>query len=159
MEVPILYNENELTKLIIQNQIQEVIKTNDYTDKFGLSLSKEEANQLIISRGEALKEQRRIEFGEGILPKLIFEFCDSPFIYQDNYVETLQRLQEIFYLYKNESLDEVSDDELIHFMKQEYEGKCEGSLDNLEDTSLEEFARQVRAGTRKFIGLYGDDNE
>ena len=44
-------------------------------------------------------------------------------------------------------------------MKQEYEGRCEGSLDNLEDTSLEEFARQVRAGTRKFIGLYGDDNE
>ena len=32
---------------------------------------------------------------------------------QENYADTLMRLQDIFYLYKNESLDELTDDELL----------------------------------------------
>jgi len=83
-----------------------------------------------------LREQQRVEFGEGILPRLIFTFCDSPHIYQQNYVETLLRLQDIFYLYKNECMDELTDDELLDFMKKAFDGECEGSLDYLEDHLL-----------------------
>lgn len=103
---------------------------------------------------ENLKEQQRIEFGEGILPKLIFTFCDSPYIYQDNYVDTIRRLQEIFYLYKNESMDEFSDDELLDFMKNAFDGECEGSLEYLEETCLEELARSVRKEGKNFFGKY-----
>jgi len=108
------------------------------------------------ARKNSLKEQERIEFGGGILPKLIFAFCDSPFIYQDNYVDTLECLQNIFYLYKNESLDELSDDELIEYMKKHFDNDCQGSLEYLEDTCLEDFARSIRVGTRGFIGKYED---
>ena len=47
------------------------------------------------------QKQKRVEFGEGIVPKIIYEFCDSNYIDQNNYVDTIIRLQEIFYLYKN----------------------------------------------------------
>ena len=93
-----------------------------------------------------------MEFGEGILKKLILAFCDSSYIYQENYVDTLIRLQEIFYLYKNESMDELTDDELIDYMRESFEEKCQGSLEHLEDTCLEEFAREIRKKTNKFIG-------
>ncbi|MHC1748209.1 MAG: DUF6323 family protein [Cellulosilyticaceae bacterium] len=126
------------------NQLQKVVVTNEYTKKFGVSLSETDAKQLLAERKETLKLEERIEFGEGILSKLIFAFCDSPYIYQDNYVETIGRLQEIFYLYKNESLDELTDDELIDFMKKAFNGICEGSLDYLEETSLEKLARDIR---------------
>ncbi len=51
--------------------------------------------------------------------KIIYEFCDSDFIDQNNYVDTIIRLQEIFYLFKNEMQDEITDDELLHIMKEQ----------------------------------------
>ena len=163
--------KNWLQLMSEQNQLENVMETNRFTQKFGLSLSDEEAEILVADRRDSLQEQRRVEFGEGILPKLIFAFCDSPYIYQDNYVDTIGRLQDIFYLYKNESMDEATDDELIEFMKEQFEGECKGSLEHLEDTSLEQFARDIRRKTQMrisietadmaqdFIGGYGEDNE
>lgn len=136
-------------------QLVSVKEANGYTKKFGLTLTDEEAALLLKERKEVLKNQERVEFGEGILPKLIYAFCDSPYIYQDNYVETLGRLQDIFYFYKNESLDEITDDELIDFMKDQFDGPCQGSLDYLEDTGLETFARRARFG----FSLYEEENE
>lgn len=163
--------KNWLQLMSEQNQLENVMETNRFTQKFGLSLSDEEAEILVADRRDSLQEQRRVEFGEGILPKLIFAFCDSPYIYQDNYVDTIGRLQDIFYLYKNESMDEATDDELIDFMKEQFEGECQGSLEHLKDTSLEQFARDIRRKTQMrisietadmaqdFIGGYGEDNE
>lgn len=143
-----LLNQSNTGLTNTQEQVNALVNTNSYTQKFGVRLTQEEAKELVVSRKENLIEQGRIEFGEGVLTKLIFAFCDSPYIYQDNYVESIERLQEIFYLYKNESLDEVTDDELIDFMKNQFEGKCQGSLDYLEDTSLEEYARWIRRRDR-----------
>lgn len=128
------------------NQIDTVMKCNSYTSKFGLTLTKEEALSLLEDRKQNLMEQERVEFGEGILPKLIETFCDSQYIYQDNYVDTIARLQEIFYFYKNESMDELTDDEILSYMKEKFDGPCEGSLDYLEETYLESFARDIRGG-------------
>lgn len=152
-------NDNTWLSLLNNHtQITAVMDTNQYTKKFGISLTKEDTLLLLEERKNSLQEQERIEFGDGILPKLIFAFCDSPYIYQENYVDTLGRLQEIFYLYKNESLDEATDDELIAYMKNEFDSTCQGSLDYLEDTSLEHFARAIRKGTHKFIGKYEDED-
>ena len=146
-----------LSLLSEKNQMVCVMDTNQYTQRFGLMLSEQEAELLVKEQTEVLKEQQRIEFGKGVLEKLIFAFCDSNFISQDNYAETIQRLQEIFYLYKNESMDELTDDELIEFMREAFDGKCQGSLDYLEDTCLEEFDREIRSNTHRFIGRYKVD--
>lgn len=137
--------EKDWISVINGNSLAVALKAaNEYTVKFGLTLSEEETALLVNAQRETLMKERRVEFGEGILPKLIFAFCDSPYIYQDNYVETLERLQEIFYFYKNESMDEYTDDELVDAMKKLFDGPCQGSLDFMEDTGLEKLARIAR---------------
>lgn len=135
-----------------QTALEKIQSCNHYTEKFGIVISKEDAEILLEERRYVLREEERIELGESILPKIIFTFCDSPYIYQDNCIDTFSRLQEIFYLYKNESLDDASDDELLEVMKEYFDGDCQGSLDYLEETCLEAFARNIREGNTRFIG-------
>ena len=153
-------DSNWLDVLQSQNQLAKVIETNQYTERFGLILSQQDAQQILDNRKTALQEQRRVEFGEGIVPKIIFEFCDSDYIDQSNYVDTIIRLQEIFYLYKNEMNDEITDDELIQLMKEQYEMQCHGDLDYLQSPCLSDFARVIRAGygdLRNFSGGSPDE--
>ena len=56
-------------------------------------------------------------------------------------------------------MDELTDDELIEYMRKSFDETCQGSLDYLEETCLEEFARNIRRSTHKFIGRYGVENE
>lgn len=129
-----------------QNQLGKVLETNQTTKQFGLALSERDAKLILEERKKTLQEQRRIEFSEGIVPKIIYEFCDSDFIDQNNYADTIIRLQEIFYLFKNEMNDEITDDELLHLMKEQFELLCFGDLDYLESTCLANFAQAIRAG-------------
>lgn len=155
--------EEELFRLMLEgNKKQELNRINNcnqYTEKYGLVLSEQDTLTLLKNRQNNLKEQERVEFGEGILTKLIYAFCDSPYIYQDIYMETLSQLQEIFYLYKNESLDEFSDDELIDYMRVAFNGVCQGSLEYLEDTCLEMLARDIRSRSDVFMSSSEDEDE
>lgn len=135
-----LQRENE------KQQMKEIKAMNRDSQQYGLTLSDEAIAMLMEDRRIILKEQERMEFRGGILKKLIAEFCDSPFIWQDNYADLLDRLQEIFYKYKNEALDRITDDELLAFMKEHFNGDCQGSPDYLEESCLEELARQLRSG-------------
>ncbi|MCB7303247.1 DUF6323 family protein [Bariatricus massiliensis] len=140
-----LEKEREKTELAV------IADYNDKTrERFALSLSEEEAKQLIVSRNASLKKYHRVEFGRGILDKLIYTFCDSQYICQNNYSETLIKLQDIFYEYKNEVQDKVTDDELLMFMKEQFEGVCYGDVEYLEGTCLKRFAQNVRMGYRGY---------
>ena len=133
----------------IQKQaVDEVVKCNDYTVRFGLALTVAQALELVETRSIALNENGRIEFGGGVIDKIIKEFCDSPYFYMHNYTQTIHELLEIFYYYKNETLDLVSDDELIKYMKTAFDGICQGSLDLLSGRELDRLARNIHAGRR-----------
>lgn len=137
---------NWVSLLQSHNQLEKVMNSNQYTEQFGLRLSQQDAQLILDNRLDELRTQRRVEFGEGIATKIIREFCDSNYIDQNNYVDTIIRLQEIFYLYKNEMNDEITDDELLHLMKEQYEELCFGDLEYLETTCLANFAQAIRAG-------------
>ena len=141
--------------LLQENQVGKVVETNRATAQYGLTLTEEEAKLILRERTNALREQKRVEFGDAITPRIIYAFCDSDFIDQDHYVETIVRLQEIFYLYKNEMMDEISDDELLHLMKEQFEEICFGDLDYLESTCLSNFAQAVRAGYHGYVATEG----
>ena len=123
---------------------QEVRECNGYSQQFGLTLSEPEITELVACREEALRASGRIEFGGGILPKLIRAFCDSPYIEQDNYATTLAELQEAFYYFKTEAMDRFSDDELIEFMVTVFNGRAQGSAEYLIETSLDALCRYAR---------------
>lgn len=135
-----------LEELAKQELARQILATNRYTRKYSLVLREEDAALLTQERADVLRTQKRVEFGEGILPKIIYMFCDSAYIYQDNYCESLIRLQEIFFAYKNEMLDEITDDELLAFMQEQFEEVCRGDFDYLEGTCLDLFAQAIRAG-------------
>ena len=97
-------------------------------------------------RKDVLKETGRIEFREGIIDKLIKEFCDSPYINRENYAETLYELIDIFYEYKNETMDLITDDELIEFMKKSFNGICQGDLEYLSGTVMYRMRENLLSG-------------
>ncbi|MEG2677073.1 MAG: DUF6323 family protein, partial [Oscillospiraceae bacterium] len=87
-----------------------------------------------------------IEFGEGILKKLVYAFCDSPYITQKNFAETLIDLQDAFYYFKNQSDNSITDDELIDYMELAFNENAQGSTEYLLGTSLEDLCRDTGAG-------------
>ncbi len=50
--------------------------------------------------------------------------------------------------------DEITDAELLHLMKEQFENICFGDLDYLESTCLANFAEAIRAG---YDGYKGSD--
>ncbi len=157
MEVIVLSKTNNemimgdfFNAIMAKSQMTELIATNEYTKRYGLELTCEDAELIIQEKNNTLRTQQRVEFGKSIIPKIIYEFCDSDYISQDNYVETLQNLQDIFFLYKNEMQDEISDDELLHFMREQFDNVCFGSVEYLSETCLDIFAQAIRAGYRDY---------
>lgn len=147
-----------------EKEQKSIVSCNDITAQFGLVLSAEDAIALQESRNESLRTHQRVEFGAGILEKLIYAFADSQYINQSDYLDTLIALQEVFYLFKNESMDLLSDDELISFMEEQFEGVCYGDMEYLSGTCLEIFVAAVRAGYDGYLesggkGEYGKFDE
>jgi len=137
---------NIFSPLIQKKPVEEILSCNSMTVRYGLVLTERDAVDLLETGDRALKSNGRIEFGGGVIPKIIAEFCDSPYLTKDGWIETLRELTELFYYFKNETMDLISDDDLIAFMKEQFDGKCHGSPALLAD-ALDSFARRMRDGT------------
>lgn len=138
-----------LLPIVLQNR-QTMIQLrdcNEVTARYGLILSEPGMQMLIENRKEALGNFGRVEFGGGIIQKLIYEFMDSPYLYQDNYTDTLLDLQECFYYFKNESLELITDDDLIRIMRKYFDEVCHGSVEYLQTMMLENHCRDIRYET------------
>lgn len=121
-----------------------VLRENPLLERYHLSLTLEQAAALIAHEKEALRDNGRVEFGEGVQKKLLYAFCDSPYIDQDNLAETLMELTDTFYYYKNESDGFISDDELIEAMAGYFNGRAQGSLEYVAETSLGDLLRSLK---------------
>jgi hypothetical protein len=141
---------------IRQLAVNEIVRCNETSLQYGLVLKETDAVELADTRREALDKLGRIEFSGGAITKLITGFCDSPYLTQSNYAETLHELVEAFYYFKNETLDEVDDDDLIEAMKRYFDETCRGSLDLLETRDLENLARKLRYGFMSQDDFSGD---
>lgn len=149
--------DNFFEKGLLEVQIfNEILKCNEKTEEYGLSLSNNDVKEIIQTRNVALKKSGRLEFNGQIINKIIEKFCDSPYISQYNYSETINELVEIFYNYKNETLDYIGDDELIEIMKKYFDEYCQGSLELLEGKVLYKIAENIRDGVKDYTNI---DNE
>lgn len=110
----------------------------------GLALTREEAAMLATARTESLRKSGRVEFGGGITQRLVQAFADSPFLTRENLASTLAELTEIFYAFKNETMDALTDGELLQFMREAFDGACGGSTELLCGRELPRLARQIR---------------
>lgn len=145
------FNLTAFSSSIVQKQaVNEIITCNDFTAEYGLVLTLEQAAELAEARFASLLANGRIEFGGGVIHKIIKEFCDSPYITRYNYAETLHELLKLFYFYKNETLDLLSDDDLIKFMKDSFNNTCCGSIELLAERELDKMANNIRYGYDPF---------
>lgn len=136
-----------------QNELANLLSCNEKTEKFGLTLRQKDVTELVEFRSDCLKRHKRVEFpmgkhsnGNTPLEKIIFSFCDSDFIEQDNYVEILEELLDVFYEFRNELEDKLTDDELIAFMREQFDGVCFGDVEYLSGTCLTRYGSEVRKG-------------
>lgn len=106
-------------------------------------LSQEEIQNLLESRRHALLEYGRIEIGTGILPRLMEKFLDSPYLDLSESESILSELQELFYWAKTDSLDQISDEDLLQAMREIFDGSAAGSLERLY-RSLDMLCRKAR---------------
>lgn len=151
-----LFNAGFHQTALEKQSVADVMKCNELTAKYGLSLTESQAIALVGTRITTLKEIGRIEFGGGVINKIIDAFCDSPYFSIHQYEETLHELIKIFYHCKNETLDLICDDELIASMKKSFDGICQGSLELLAGRELENLCRNLRYGD-KLNGAHHDD--
>lgn len=135
--------------LLNQQTVADIVKCNEKINRFGLTITAADANQLVKTRNESLINNGRIEFGGETVKSLILHFCDSPHLSQEEFAPVLHELIEIFYYFKNETLDRLSDDELITLMKKYFDGQSGGSLELLKGRELEQLARDIRSGSEQ----------
>ncbi len=122
---------------------QKLLALNRESAEYGLILTKKDAEEIIEARIHALKLCDRIDMGISVTEKIIRKFCQSGYISQDDYVEIISEIQNIFYCLKNETEDTVPDDKLIDIMWNIYERLCRGSIEGLR-TKADTFAQRYR---------------
>jgi hypothetical protein len=135
---------NSVDIVSAQSGVAAITATNSISQKYGLALSPTDAMEIIEVRNHTLTSLGRVELGLDAIAKLISAFCSSPYINQAEYAAVLNELVEGFYYFKNETLDQIDDDDLIALMKECFDNRCHGSVDLLLNRELENMARYMR---------------
>ena len=130
-------NSNLQTK-----QENEILNLNEESQIYGLTLSQEDVKEIINSRDNTLKNYGRIELDIGVTKMIIENLYKSQYTDKDDYVYLINDLHEIFYYLKNETLDKISDVEIIEIIDEFY-NNCSGRIDILQE-KCEEFAKSYR---------------
>ena len=104
--------ENNLLVLNDNKCLKDILLLNEVTSKKGLVLEEKQIFELINYKNDVLKESGRIEISP-ILDKIIYEFYNSPYVDEENYLLTIEQLTETFYLYQKEFDNKLTDEEII----------------------------------------------
>ena len=141
MSLPDIYHS--MSNLMAQDTIDRLLKTNEESKRYGLTITEKEAKEIIISRNNTLKSLGRIEFDINVTEKIMQNLCKSPFINKESYFDTINEFQEIFYYMKNETEDSIGDNEIIEMIDDLYNNSCGGSIEFLKE-KVQCFSQDVR---------------
>ncbi len=135
---------NDTDRIKRTSAARELESVNAALSRHGLVLSPADIEALVAGRRDALDTAERIEFGGGVVKDLVLAFAGSPHVSQSTFVDTVLELQQLFYEFKNESLEQVADDELIGKMRALFDEVANGDLGYLEEALFEGLARHIR---------------
>ncbi len=140
---------NSLIRLQEAAATQDLAACNEASARYGLSLTQEQIQGLVERRQTALCATGRVEFGRGVLREIALEFCESPFVDQSSYENTLADVQDVFYHRKedSDSGEPFADNDLIAALRHAFDHEAQGSTDLLADIPLERL-RSYAVGQR-----------
>ncbi len=125
------FNSNMLSEVHNRYIAHELVSLNETTAEYGITLSEKDCAEIAEFRAETLKDNERIEIGVGAVRRIIEEFCDSGYISQNSFKDTVEGLLECFYTIKNETDDKIGDNEVLAFLKYLFETEAGGDVSKL----------------------------
>lgn len=134
------------TTLLTRRLVEDILSINETIGQYALSLSEADAKMLAAVDRDSIKENDRIQFGKSAVLKIIEKFSQSSYINQSDFAVMIAGLTEIFYEAKEESLDSLTDDEVIDIMFDFFENKSGGDLELLGGRDMESLIRCLRNG-------------
>ncbi len=137
--------ENNLLVINDNKCLKDILLLNEVTSKKGLVLEEKQILELINYKNDILKEKGRIEIIP-ILDKIIYEFYNSPYVDEENYLLIIEQLTETFYLYQEEFDNKLTDEEIIRYLKENFNNNCAGSVTLLENDAMEELKHFLLSG-------------
>ena len=137
--------ENAMSVLMRERFLEELRTVNETSARYGLRLSENGMRALAQARNRALIDNGRVELGISAVRAIADGFCDSPYLLQEDYENTLLELVDAFYYFKNACADQLTDDELIYAMRLRFDA-FSGSVDAVIGTTLEAYCRAKRLG-------------
>ena len=160
--------EFELSKMFSAGEIvnaglaEKIMQTNEKAGEYGLVLTPKQAGMLVQAGKDAISTEYRIEFGSSATVKIIDKFCESVYVSQSDYADTIAALIDVFYEAKNESEDSLTDDEVIDIMFYFFENVSNGSIDLLQNRDMDYLCRNIRHKAKNIFdpnSRYDEDDE
>lgn len=139
-------------------QAQTLARINRASAPFGLVLSEAALARLEAAHGEALRDARRLEWGESLVERAARAFCDSPCVSPREWEQTLAELVDLFGALQNECRGRLTDDELLAALRLLFDGPCGGSLTALQQADPDLLVETARTG-RADAWLRPDETE
>jgi hypothetical protein len=137
---------HSLDQVLKENRIHELLVSNEVLKKHGLVLTPADAEEIMAARSRVLKNQGRIELDINVSKTLLSRIARSSYVNQDNYVETVNDMYEIFHYIKNASSDLLSDEEVIDAIMVYYDQVCGGSTEFVMGKGIEKILDNYRHG-------------
>ncbi len=141
MIIPFEHDAGSIQRASAMNELESC---NPVLSAHGLRLSAGDIEALVDGRAESLRDAGRVEFGGGVTRDLVLAFAGSPYVSQESFVDTILGLQDLFYDVKNDSIEQVADDELIAKMRSVFDDFASGDLAYLAEALIDGLGRQVR---------------
>ena len=110
---------NLLKENAIEKETDQILENMQNNHKPGLLLTRKAVFQLGENRDEVLVQCGRLELNGGIMEQLIDTFIDCPYITRDEFADVMEEVIEVFYTMKNECLDLIDDQTMMHYMRKQ----------------------------------------
>ena len=142
-----IFQSGSITESEKRYVAKELMLLGDKTAQYGITLSEKDCLEIAECRYESLKENERIEVGLGATQKIIEKFCESGYVNQNNFSETVEGLLECFYMIKTETNDKVDDETVLEVLNYIFENDAGGDVSKIYDcAALDEYIREVKEG-------------
>lgn len=136
--------ENSNTLFIPLNSQSDPAAVAAAVEKHSIRISQNELSALENAHTRFLSAHGRVEFGKSALPTLAKAFASSPYFDEKNCTALLTELMDIFYYFRNECDGLISDEELISFMRREFDLSAAGDIGYLAGTAMERLCSRLK---------------